>query len=490
MRKIFYLFLLFFFFSLIVSGYAQKDNTPPQVSIINPKNGQVVSDTVKIQVKATDNVGVTKVEYYIDGKKVGENTKSPYEYNWDTTKYANGNHTIQVKAYDKAGNVGNAKITVNVQNIKQNVWEKTFGGSGDDGAYSIQQTKDGGYIVAGYTRSFGAGGSDVYVIKVDENGNKMWEKTFGGSGDDGAYSIQQTNDGGYIVAGVTDSFGAGGSDVYVIRLDENGNKLWEKTYGGSGNDGAYSIQQTSDGGYIVAGGTNSFGAGEIDFYIIKLDKDGNKVWEKTYGGNDYDDAYSIQQTTDGGYIVAGWTNSFGAGNWDIYVIKLDENGNKVWEKTYGGGGDDLAYSIQQTTDGGYIIAGGTNSFGAGDCDVYVLKLDEDGNMIWEDTFGGSNDDLANSIQQTKDGGYIVAGEKKSFGAGDRDVYIIKLDENGNMVWEKTYGGSGDDSANSIQQTKDGGYIVAGYTESFGAGGWDVYIIKMDAEGNTGPYPTK
>jgi len=223
MRKIFYLFLLFFFFSLIVSGYAQKDKTPPQVTIINPKNGQVVSDTVKIQVKATDNVGVLKVEYYIDGKKVGENTKSPYEYNWDTTQYENGNHTIQVKAYDKAGNVGNAKITVNVQNIKQNVWEKTFGGSDDDYAYSIQQTSDGGYIVAGRTSSFGAGSADVYIIKLDENGNKLWEKTFGGSSYDWANSIQQTTDGGYIVAGVTNSFGAGGWDVYVIKLDENGN---------------------------------------------------------------------------------------------------------------------------------------------------------------------------------------------------------------------------------------------------------------------------
>jgi hypothetical protein len=370
----------------------------------------------------------------------------------------------------------------------QAVWQKTFGGSSDDVAWSVQQTKDGGYIVAGWTISFGAGGSDIYVIKLDENGNKEWEKTFGRSGDDVAWSVQQTTDGGYIVAGWSKSFGAGGDDVYIIKLDAYGNMVWEKTFGRSGDEAASSIQQTTDGGYIVAGYTNSFGEGGFDVYIIKLDAYGNMVWEKTFGRSGDEVASSIQQTTDGGYIVAGWTKSFGAGGMDVYVIKLDKNGNKVWEKTYGGSNDDWANSIQQTKDGGYIVAGGTFSFGAGGMDVYVIKLDENGNMKWHETFGGSYDDDAWSIQQTKDGGYIVAGWTNSFGAGSYDVYVIKLDENGNMKWHETYGGSGDDFAISIQQTKDGGYIVAGLTNSFGAGGMDVYVIKMDSVGNTGPYP--
>jgi uncharacterized delta-60 repeat protein len=369
----------------------------------------------------------------------------------------------------------------------QTVWQKTYGGGGDDVAWSIQQTKDGGYIVAGSTESFGAGGYDVYLIKLDENGNMVWEKTYGGSDDDRAYSIQQTTDGGYIVAGRTNSFGAGYADVYLIKLDADGKMVWEKTYGGSDDDGAWSIQQTKDGGYIVAGYTSSFGAGGLDVYVIKLDANGNELWKKTYGGSD-DEIAVIKQTKDGGYIVAGWTKSFGAGSLDVYIIKLDANGNKVWEKTYGGSGDDWANSIQQTTDGGYIVAGGTYSFGAGSLDVYIIKLDANGTKLWEKTFGESNDDDAWSIQQTKDGGYIVAGYTNSFGAGYEDVYVIKLDENGNKVWEKTYGGTEWDWASSIQQTKDGGYIVAGSTESFGAGYADVYIIKMDSEGNTGPYP--
>ena len=376
------------------------------------------------------------------------------------------------------------------KNKIQDIWQKTYGGRGWDVANSIQQTSDGGYIVAGSTTSFGAGRRDVYVIKLDENGNKIWEKTFGGSGDDWANSIQQTSDGGYIVAGGTTSFGAGEKNVYIIKLDAYGNKIWEKTFGGSGE--AYSIQQTKDGGYIVAGWTEPFGAGgrnrKWNVYIIKLDENGNKIWEKTFGGRSHAEAYSIQQTTDGGYIVAGWTYSLGAGEKNVYIVKLNKNGNKVWEKTFGGWSNDVAYSIQQTKDGGYIVAGWTESFGAGGRDVYIIKLDEDGNKIWEKIYGGSGDDWANSIQQTSDGRYIVAGGTTSFGAGRRDVYVIKLDEYGNKIWEKTFGGWSDDVAYSIQQTKDGGYIVAGWTESFGAGGSDVYIIKLDEDGNTGPYP--
>ena len=363
-------------------------------------------------------------------------------------------------------------------------WERTYGGKHDERDFSIQQTKDGGYIVAGATESFGAGGYDFYIIKLDEDGDKVWERTYGGNSEDKAYSIQQTRDGGYIVAGSTGSFGAGANDFYIIKLDKNGNKEWERTYGGKYNDKAYSIQQTKDGGYIVAGETWSFEKGTNDFYILKLDKDGNKVWERTYKGEGYEVAHSIQQTEDGGYIVAGTTSPFGKGvRDDFYIIKLDKNGDKEWERIYGGIGWDIAHSIQQTKDRGYIVAGSTKSFGVGSSDFYIIKLNEDGSKVWEMTYGGEGYDRAYSIQQTKDRGYIVAGATESFGAGGYDFYIIKLDEDGNKEWEKTYGGKGCDEAYSIQQTKDGGYIVAGITSSFGAGGDDFYIIKLDENGN-------
>ncbi len=362
---------------------------------------------------------------------------------------------------------------------------KTYGGAYYDGAYSVQQTSDGGYIVAGYTLSFGAGSADLFLIKTDANGNVIWAKTYGGTSDDRAYSVQQTSDGGYIVAGYTLSFGAGGYDIFLIKTDANGNVQWAKTYGGTDWDGAYSVQQTSDRGYIVAGFTHSFGAGGSDIFLIKTDASGNVIWAKTYGGTNYDWAYSVQQTSDGGYIVAGYTYSFGAGSADLFLIKTDANGNVIWAKTYGGTNYDWAYSVQQTSDGGYIVAGGTDSFIAGDDDIFLIKTDANGNIIWSKTYGGASNDSASSVQQTSDGGYIVVGYTNSFGVGLDDIFLIKTDANGNIQWTKTYGGTNYDWAYSVQQTSDGGYIVAGGTASFGAGGADLFLIKTEANGDIG-----
>jgi len=362
---------------------------------------------------------------------------------------------------------------------------KTYGGTGWDEVSSVQQTSDGGYIVAGYTTSFGAGSLDLFLIKTDANGNVIWAKTYGGTDYDIASSVQQTSDGGYIVAGYTTSFGAGNSDVFLIKTDADGNIIWAKTYGGTSSDYAFSVQQTSDGGYIVAGTTWSFGAGAEDLFLIKTDANGNVVWAKTYGGTLWDQAYSVQQTSDGGYIVAGYTKSFGAGWSDIFLIKTDADGNIIWAKTYGGTGDDWASSVQQTYDGGYIVAGTTRSFGADSSNVFLIKTDANGNIIWAKTYGGTDYDKALSVQQTSDGGYIVAGWTTSFGAGYADLFLLKMDANGNIMWAKTYGGTSSDYALSVQQTSDGGYIVAGYTYSFGAGYWDIFLIKTDANGNIG-----
>jgi hypothetical protein len=222
----------------------------------------------------------------------------------------------------------------------------------------------------------------MYVVKLDSGGNVQWTKTIGGSSDDEAYSIIQSSDGGYVVAGWTWSFGAGNYDIYVVKLDSSGNVQWTKTIGGSSDDRAYSIIQSSDGGYVVAGWTLSFGAGNYDMYVVKLDSGGNVQWTKTIGGSSDDRAYSIIQSSDGGYVVAGWTLSFGAGNYDIYVVKLDSGGNVQWTKTIGGSSDDRAYSIIQSSDGGYVVAGRTRSFGAGSYDFYVVKMDANGNVCF------------------------------------------------------------------------------------------------------------
>lgn len=353
-------------------------------------------------------------------------------------------------------------------------WEKTYGGTAHDYGYSVEQTADGGYIVTGYTWSSDGDGWDVYLIKTDVRGNEEWSKTFGGSDTDVGYSVQQTIDNGHIIAGYTWSFGAGKRDVYLVKTDDRGNEEWSKTFGGNKTDVGYSVKETIDGGYIVSGYTLSFGAGWYDVYLIKTDVSGNEVWTKTFGGSSLDVGESVQQTSDGGYIIAGWT---GEGLHDVYLLKTDASGNEEWVKTFGGSYAEKGHSVIKTSNGGYIIAGYTYSFGLGESDVYLIKTDSNGNKEWSKTFGGSDDDVGYSVEQTADGGYIITGYTHATGSGDSDVYLIKTDSLGNREWSKTFGGSDYDIGYSVQQTSDGAFIITGYTESFGAGGSDVYLIK-------------
>ncbi|MFC2042309.1 hypothetical protein ACFLTV_02270 [Chloroflexota bacterium] len=362
-------------------------------------------------------------------------------------------------------------------------WSKTYGGADQDRAMCVDQTSDGGIIVAGYTESFGAGDEDIWIVKLDSNGNVEWQKTYGGSDVERARSIQQTTDDGYIVAGFTESFGAGVVDCWLLKLDSNGNVEWQKTYGGNDGDLARCVKQTSDGGYIVAGSTESFGAGEGDFWILKLTSTGDVEWQKSCGGSNWDVSHSVQQTSDGGYIVAGYTESFGAGEDDIWIVKFASNGNFEWQKTYGGSSWDGAYSIQQTADGGYIAAGYTGSFGAGDDDFWVLKLASNGTVEWQKTYGSASWEFAISIQQTSDDGYIVTGETGSFGAGEGDIWLIKLASTGNAQWQKTYGGGTWEDVDSVMETSDGGFVVAGATESFGAGSDDLWVLRLNENGS-------
>ena len=386
---------------------------------------------------------------------------------------------------------------------KENVitWDKTFGGSSDDMGFSIIQTENGGYAIAGYAifpriekksdwrSKLGyiilekSKRQDFWIIKLDKNGNMEWDEVFGEDMTDVARSIIQTKDAGYAVAGSIWTKYARKQDFWLIKLGENGNKEWETTFNKDKDDIAYSIIQTKDGGYTIAGGTGRRNWGEVNCWVIKLDAKGNVEWDNDFGGIGWDEIYSIIQIKDGGFIAAGSAWSKGAGRGDVYVAKIDKRGNLIWDKTFGGSDYDDARSIIQTDDGDYAIAGFTVSEDTGNRDVWVIKLDKEGNKIWDKTLGGTSEDWANSIIQTKDRGYMVAGWTKSMGAGKTDVWIIKLNKKGDLVWDKTFGGSEDDEAHSIIQTDDGGYAVAGWTESKGAGNSDVWVIKLDENGN-------
>ncbi|UOU99726.1 T9SS type A sorting domain-containing protein [Chryseobacterium daecheongense] len=386
-------------------------------------------------------------------------------------------------------------------------WQKSFGGSNNETAKSIVQTPDGGYITAGFSKSsdgnatINQGDNDFWVVKMDALGTFQWQKSLGGSGDDQANSICTTSDGGYVVAGFTNSsngditLNKGSSDYWIVKLNALGNIVWQKTYGGQAPDIATSVKQTTDGGYIVTGYSSSsngditgnHGQNTTDYWVVKLDPSGNLQWQKAIGGTSNERAFEIQQTSDEGYIVSGDTYSsnsgdvsstaFGSGR-DFWIVKLGSTGNITWEKRFGGSGEDNAYSISQTSDSGYIVSGTTTSingnisFNNGQGDFWIIKLDALGNLQWEKALGSLTYDQAYSVKQTPDGNYIATGYLSSnTGVAESEplastqYWIVKLDTLGNLLWHKSYGGSGNEAAYSIISTTDGGLAVAGYSNT-------------------------
>lgn len=405
-------------------------------------------------------------------------------------------------------------------------WQKALGGAEWDLATSVQQTTDGGYILTGYTTSNDgdvlgySGGGDVWVVKLTSTGSVQWAYTLGGTEYEYAYCIKQTSDNGFILVSQSRSNNGhasgnhGRHDFWVVKLNANGNIQWQKSLGGTREDIGKSVAQTSDGGYIVAGYSESNdgdllnnpslgGAGH--YWVVKLSSAGAIQWQKNYGGSEYDSPSDVKQTTDGGYIIAGFTNSNNydvSGNhgyYDCWLLKLSSAGVIEWQKCYGGTQNDRAYSVQETSDGGYIFAGLTQS-GDGDItsaygngDYWVVKTNNVGTIQWQKTYGGGATlgDIAESIQQTSDGGYIVGGYSGSTNHdvtgnhGFKDFWIIKLNSTGTLLWQKCLGGTGNESCTSMQQTADGGYIAVGDTQSYNGdvtgnhgGTGDVWVVKL------------
>ncbi|MCJ7423598.1 hypothetical protein MUP01_04930 [Candidatus Bathyarchaeota archaeon] len=388
---------------------------------------------------------------------------------------------IQLQGLNRARADASHDIALVHESITQ--WDNTYGGTANDLAFVLIETGDGGYALAGNTYSYGAGDRDCWFVKTDSAGNVLWNKTYGGTNEDYAYALVQTGDGGYALAGITNSYGAGSWDFWLVKTDSAGNAQWNKTYGGINYDEAYALIQTGDGGYALTGYTNCYGAGLADFWLVKTDSAGNAQWNRTYGGTSIDEARDLVQTVDGGYALAGHTGSYGAGGYDFWLVKTDSAGNAQWNKTYGGIDWDYAHALVVTSDGGYALVGDTGSFGAGGYDFWLVKTDSLGITQWNKTFGGTNTDWACDLVLTSDGGYALAGYTGSFGAGGGDFWLVKTDGSGNASWNKTYGGTSIDEARDLVQTSDGGYALAGYTYSYGAGQSDFWLVKTGASVN-------
>lgn len=356
-----------------------------------------------------------------------------------------------------------------------NVWTKIFGGAGSDSGSAVQQTPDGGYLIVGTTSSFGAGGSDIYLIRTDAYGNAIWTKTFGGTEDELGSTVYRLLDGGYLIVGTI----AFKSDIYLIRTDSDWETVWTKTVIGTGNKSLF--QQSPDGNFIITMTTGS----SVD--LIKMDAGGNTLWTKTFDVPGVDVVTSLGQTSDDGYIIVGKKTVIYD---DVYLIKTDSEGKVLWINTLGSTGSDIGNSVQQAPDGGYLIFGNNSTSPIGRAGTYLIRTDSGGNTIWERSFTGTWQALGFAVSQTLDGGYIIAGAttEDNYFWGDEDVYLVKMDSNGNKQWEKTYGGLMHDWATSVQQTSDGGYILVGETNSFTnslSSNMDIYLVKTDSEGVTG-----
>ncbi|UCC33796.1 MAG: hypothetical protein JSW53_01985, partial [Candidatus Bathyarchaeota archaeon] len=340
-------------------------------------------------------------------------------------------------------------------------WNQTYGRSFDDVGRSIIQTSDGGYALAGSTYGSPSTGYDFWLVKVDSSGAVQWNQTYGGVSSDYAQFAVQTGDGGYALTGVTSSFGTPGYNAWLVKTDSSGVMQWNQAYGGADPDVARSVVQTIDGGYALAGYTLSFGAGKNDFWLVKTDSSGAVQWNQTYGGASDDYAHSVDQTGDGGYALTGQTLSFGAGGPDFWLVKTDSSGAVQWNQTYGGAGSDYPHSVLQTSDGGYALAGYTNSYGAGDHDSWLVKTGSSGVMQWNQTYGRANSDVAYSMVRTDDGGYALAGYTWSPSTECYDYWLVKANSTGVMQWNKTCRGANSVIAESVVQTGDGGYALAG-----------------------------
>ncbi len=360
---------------------------------------------------------------------------------------------------------------------------------------TMAQTSDGGYALAGHTGAIEYaprnGSADYCLIKTDSSGSIEWSKTYGETNSSTLSYIIQTGDGGYAIAGSMYTGQGYGTSALLAKTDSMGYKQWSKTYVKSDEEhfftGTYSIVQTNDGGYVLAGAVFPTGG----YYLVKSDSSGNMEWSKTHGSGFWTVSCSVVQTSDGGYALVGPGEPQDGGNSpDFWLVKTDELGNMQWNQTYGGTKDEFAFSMIQTSDGGYAIAGYTESYSSGGYnDFWLVKTDSLGNEQWSKTYGGTGNEGANWLIQTVDGGFAIAGWTTSYGSGRTDFWLVKTDELGKMQWNQAYGGTNDDRAQTVVQTSNGGYTIAGYTNSYGEKGHNLLLVNTDENGIVPEFPS-
>ncbi|PKL31628.1 hypothetical protein CVV43_02015 [Candidatus Saccharibacteria bacterium HGW-Saccharibacteria-1] len=396
------------------------------------------------------------------GSSFSYNSESPYQtFTIEVTKLA--------KTYRTTDKLQPVAVTPAAS------FATAWGNNDDEYGNGVAQTNDGGYVVTGRNTAY-----DAYIAKYSSEGNLSWVKTWGGVSTDHGYGIVQTSDGGYAITGYTYSFTAGNSDMFLARFDVSGNVLWSKTWGSASADIGNSLSQTGDGGFVVTGYTG-LGSGGNDMFINKYDSSGNLSWHNIWGGASGESGQNVIQASDGSYLVTGETYSYGAGGSDAFLVKYDSSGNFAWNRVWGGANNEINRRVVETGDGNYAVGGQTASYGTAG-DIFLNKFDTSGSIVWSKTWGGAAFDYSYGLTKSNDNGLVIAGATMSYGAGSYDIALIKFNSDGTLAWNRTWGGTGSDSSQSIIRTSDNGFAISGYTTGWGAGNQDMLLLKVKADG--------
>ena len=366
--------------------------------------------------------------------------------------------------------------------VSQSTFARVYGGDDHDWAVSIAQAQDRGFVVAGSSWGFSSVWIDLMLLKLSPSGTIDWAVTCRGDGPEWASGVFQSPDGGYAIVGHTRSFGAQMTDLLVVKLRPAGDLEWARMIGWEDHDYASGAIQASDSGYAVTGGRHR-GPEGWDLVLLKLSGAGDLEWARTIDGGGLDYGESVIQAADGGFVVAGWTLSLGAGRSDFLVARFSPDGTPEWTRAYGGPEHDAAKAIVQAMDGGFVVAGETWGFDAGTSDILLVKIAADGSFEWGKTYGGPGIDRAISLVGTPDGGYVVSGETRGFGAGGYDLLVMKLDSSGDLEWAETFGGAYSDSVGQVILLADSGFAIVGSTGSWGAGLSDIFVLRLPADGS-------
>ncbi|MHA1979455.1 MAG: hypothetical protein ACW98I_21325, partial [Candidatus Hodarchaeales archaeon] len=375
-------------------------------------------------------------------------------------------------------------LRINNQKEYQLDWDRTYGGVKSDSASDILHTKEGDFLIVGGTTSNGTGNSDMWVVKTDNRGTIQWNRTYGGLEIDYAETIIQTSDGTFAILGNTRSYGAGWSDLWLVKIDNQGRMLWNKTYGSSDNEYATGLLQTPDGGFLLAGNKH-YSLGGINLWVVKTDSNGNVQWNQTYGGNSPDyfsySQQSLIQTLDGGYALLGNTESFGSMSTNIWLIKIDQEGVVQWTQIYGNSEVTTAGTLLQTETGCYVFVGGRASESTRDLNLWLMKTDTNGTMLWNHTYTVRKENStfevsSHSLIQTSDGGFFMASRSR-YDPGSSDLWVVKTDSTGVLQWNQTYGGSDHEYMGGILQLSDNSIVLAGATMSYGMGERDIWLLR-------------